>query len=285
MRWFKHYTDNHRGTAFQKAFDQLGYQAYSIYVLMEICAEKYDKQRVDDLGENADLFVFQRTYLQSVLRMKRRQTDLVLALFSELNWFQAVGNDLEIIIKFPKFADLFTSDQFRAGKSPIRARMKPAQEEELELSLESEPPLSPTEKPKPENRESGSDAATQSKKSGKQPRLMAIASNPVSNFEARFKTYEDPRRIEFMQTIAILAKAIPPISGVFNRERFLVDAMMVFPTAEEFDAFAQGLIDSVKTARPKDVRAYASAIWREQVSRNRDNPPLELPSLEGIDGV
>jgi hypothetical protein len=114
---------------------------------------------------------------------------------------------------------------------------------------------------------------------------MAIASNSVSNFEARFKTYEDPRRIEFMQTIAILAKAIPPISGVFNRERFLVDAMQVFPTAEEFDAFAQGLIDSVKTARPKDVRAYASAIWREHVSRNRDNPPLELPSLEGIDGV
>lgn len=88
-----------------------------------------------------------------------------------------------------------------------------------------------------------------------------------------------------MQTIAILAKAIPPIAGVFNRERFLVDAMMVFPTSEEFDDFAQGLIDSVKTARPKDVRAYASAIWREQVSRNRDNPPLELPSLEGIDGV
>lgn len=290
MKWFKHYTDNHRGTAFQKAFDQLGYQAYAVYVLLEICAEKYDKQRVDDLGEDADLFVFQRTFVQSVLRMKRKQTDLVLTLFSELNWFQATGNDLEIRIKIPKFADLFSSDQFRAGKNPIRARNHPAQELELESELEllspkPEKPRKPAPPILPPERERRSNAKSKTESAGKTDRVMPEMPNPVAAFEARFKNQEDPRRTEFMQTIAIICQAIPQVSGVFNRARFLNEAMIVFQTTEAFDLFAENLISSVKTARPKDVRAYVSAIWREHITRNRDNPELELPSLEGIGGV
>ena len=87
-----------------------------------------------------------------------------------------------------------------------------------------------------------------------------------------------------MQTFALIAQAIPQVSGVFNRKRFLDEALQVFPKTDDFDAFADSLILAVKTAKPKDARAYATAVWREHVSRNKHNPELDLPTLEDVGG-
>lgn len=45
MRWFKHYSDNHRGQSIQYLLDELGYFGpFFYYLIYEMCAEKLEKR-------------------------------------------------------------------------------------------------------------------------------------------------------------------------------------------------------------------------------------------------
>jgi hypothetical protein len=131
MRWFKHYSDAHRSVQMQTAFRRLGYKAYSIYIIMELCNEQIN--RGDNRVENKNFtFVFERVHLQSVLRMKRVGYEFILRSFAELRWFNLELNDNEVIIEFPNLLDLLDRDY----KKPRQVRVRDAQKPRLDLDLD-----------------------------------------------------------------------------------------------------------------------------------------------------
>lgn len=140
MKWFKHFTDNHRGITIQTAFGQIGYQAYAVYIIMELCAEKLEKPSGREMAESDSEFTFNRVYFQNQLRMKRKQTDLVLTLFSELGWFGSSSDDFEIRIKFPMLLDLLDSDskRTRPKRDSIALKSRLELDKELELDKDKE---------------------------------------------------------------------------------------------------------------------------------------------------
>ena len=69
MRWFKHYTDNHRGRSIQELLDKLGHTGpCCYYLLMEICAEKIEKTE-NPLNENDCIFTFNTRIIRQNLRI------------------------------------------------------------------------------------------------------------------------------------------------------------------------------------------------------------------------
>lgn len=130
-----------------------------------------------------------------------------------------------------------------------------------------------------------SDAKMENESVALTTRVMPDQPNPVSNFEARFKNHEDPRRLEFMQAIALIVKHIPRMGSVLNRARHVDEAMQAFKTVDAFDEFADSLIQSVRLNKPKDPRSYVLSIWRDQVTRNQNSPEIELPDVESFGGV
>ena len=111
MRWFKHFTDNHRGRSIQFLLDELGHIGpCSYYFLMEMCAEKLD-QKSDRKLEVADcLFGFHQRVVRQNLRISpanlRRLLDScqTLGLFT----FEFSGDSLQI--SAPMLLDLLDYD-------------------------------------------------------------------------------------------------------------------------------------------------------------------------------
>lgn len=141
MKWFKHYADNHRGKTIQNAFDKMGYKAYAIYVLMEICSEKLEGRTTKkDLKEDDFIFTFNATYLRSVLRLKSVQIELLLSLFSQPNWLSFSRTDQEFTIKMPILLELLNRDEFRTRQERATyaqsARLEKEKEKEKEVEEE-----------------------------------------------------------------------------------------------------------------------------------------------------
>lgn len=111
MRWFKHFTDNHRGRSVQHAIDQMGHAALSIYTIMEICAEKLDAKPDSDLAGSDCVFSFHPAHFQSVLRMKSKSARLVLGIFQESGWLKFSYSENEVRIEMPMLLDLLEYDQ------------------------------------------------------------------------------------------------------------------------------------------------------------------------------
>lgn len=295
MRWFKHKTDFHRDEMFQNLLDDLGYFGpFFVTTLIEMCAEKLEPQSGKRIQKEDCEFVFHERVLCSVMRAKPSTVRRALDAGASCGFFTWSSNERQIKICMPKLAESLTSDQKKPEKNLRRNEIKSRLEEDLDKDLEKEYSPKPSQrensvtKKQIQKTENGSEAAEKKdfeKSPGTTLRQVADVPNPTLAFEARFKNHQDPRRQEFVETIAIMTNAIPQIAGLFNRTRFINEAMDVFSRTSDFDLFADQLIQSVKTQKPKDVRAYASAVWREQITKNRHSPEIELPSLEGIDGV
>lgn len=106
MKWFKHHTDNHTGRAIQQGLNKFGWQAYSIYFLMEICAQKLDRPNADELLPSDCVFVFDRLLVCSLMRAKMPTVVSLLTHYQLHGWLEFSANDLEIEIKMPMLLDL-----------------------------------------------------------------------------------------------------------------------------------------------------------------------------------
>jgi hypothetical protein len=135
MRFFKHFTDNHRGRTVQRFLDEMGpagVMAY--YFIMEICAEKLEKKDGKAATESDCVFVFNRRVIENVTRMKRKSTDKLGIIGQECSVWEWKPNQNEIIIKMPILLDLLDRDL----KSARTRRARDAENPRLELELESE---------------------------------------------------------------------------------------------------------------------------------------------------
>ena len=74
MKWFKHFTDNHRGRSVQRLMDKMGHSGLAYYILMELCAEKLEKHSENPLVDSDCEFSFHPRVVENALRMKRKST-------------------------------------------------------------------------------------------------------------------------------------------------------------------------------------------------------------------
>lgn len=117
MRWFKHFTDNHRGRSVQTLMDQMGHAGLGIYILMELCAEKLHKDSGNILTSSDLVFRFHPRVLDNALRMKRKSTENILRISQECNLLKYVYSENEVIIEMPILLNLLEKNY---KKSPLR---------------------------------------------------------------------------------------------------------------------------------------------------------------------
>lgn len=132
MKWFKHYSDNHRGQSVNRLFDELGYFGpFLYYTIYEICNEKLEK-RDDRVLIDADCeFRIHRRVICSAVRAKPSSVDsgMILGQSCKLWSFKKDGEFYEI--KIPILLDLLESDQKKKRhKSATKASKKRLEEEE-----------------------------------------------------------------------------------------------------------------------------------------------------------
>lgn len=98
MKWFKHYSDMHRGRTIQTLMDEMGHAgALSLFLIQEMCAEKLEK--LDrDLTESDCVFVFHERVLRQNLRLSVKKLRTFLELSQNLGQlrFEINGNLFQI---------------------------------------------------------------------------------------------------------------------------------------------------------------------------------------------
>lgn len=122
MRWFKHFTDNHRGRSVQYLMDEMGHSGLCYFILMEMCAEKLerpsssaDEQKING-GLSADdcEFIFHRRVVESALRLRRAAVERLLGSCQTSNLFSYKIEGEFIKIKMPILLDLLDYDSKRS---------------------------------------------------------------------------------------------------------------------------------------------------------------------------
>jgi len=129
MRWFKHFSDNHRGQSIQALMDEHGHMGPCCYFfLMEMCAEKLEKND----SSSAPVFTFHEKLIRSVFRTNRRTSLALLETFQKLNliFFRTSGNFFEI--EMPILLNLLDRDM----KKPRLKRGSDAQNTRLDKELD-----------------------------------------------------------------------------------------------------------------------------------------------------
>lgn len=143
MRWFKHFSDNHRGQGHLNLFNQMGHVGPCCYwILMEMCAEKLERKPDKTLEDSDLLFSFDLRLVRQNLRLSRTKLELFLG-FSQgfgLFRYKIFENNLEIYM--PILSDLLDRDlkkpRSERAKSALKTRLELESELELDKELESE---------------------------------------------------------------------------------------------------------------------------------------------------
>jgi len=137
MKWFKHFSDNHRGKSIQVLFDEMGHMGVSCYyILMEICSEKLEKNSDKCLEEADLLFSFHQRILRQNLKISLANLRKLLNIcqtFGQIS-YEEDGNIFKI--KTPILLDLLEYDQKRPRKQRASAAIKTRLEEETEKEQE-----------------------------------------------------------------------------------------------------------------------------------------------------
>lgn len=141
MKWFKHQSNASQDEKIAKLEERFGLVGYAAFFkLLELCASNWDE--VSD-----PVFSFSLKQIQNKLRMKSKQTDLVLGLLSELNLFQITKCENNVIINACKMAEVKKKcqkkDQVTSKQSPSYKEKDKDKEKEKEREKEvSSPPPS-----------------------------------------------------------------------------------------------------------------------------------------------
>lgn len=127
MKWFKHYTDNHRGRSIQDLMDQLGHTGLCYFLIVEMCAEKLNRKVDSELSEDDCIFTFHERILRQNLRVSptnlRRLLDICRT--NGLISFEFSGKSVQI--KMPILLDLldYDSKKSRKGRSVVAHEIAP----------------------------------------------------------------------------------------------------------------------------------------------------------------
>lgn len=138
MKWFKHFSDNHRGQSVQNLLDELGHTGLCYYILMEMCAEKLDKSREETLTESDCLFSFHGRVVRQTLRISpttlRRLLDVCAT--NGLLSFEFAGSSIKI--SMPILLNLLERNTKKARKTRTESAQKTHLEREVEEERERE---------------------------------------------------------------------------------------------------------------------------------------------------
>ena len=121
MKWFKHFTDNHRGRSVQYLLDELGYFGpFFYYSIFEMCAEKLDRKLDAKLTQDDCTFNFHRRVVCSTTRA--RPTTVVRALDAGATcglWTYTLDRE-QIKISMPIILELLEFDLKRSRSSTVK---------------------------------------------------------------------------------------------------------------------------------------------------------------------
>lgn len=142
MKWFKHFTDNHRGRSIQALFDEMGHAGLSSwYVLMEICAEKLEKIPDKPLEDSSCLFNFHERVVRQNLRLSPRNLRKFLEICRRFSLLSYEFSENFLKINMPILLDLLEYDQKKFR--PRRASVAPVARSETEKETQPEPQKQP----------------------------------------------------------------------------------------------------------------------------------------------
>lgn len=135
MKWFKHYSDNHRGQSVNALMDELGYFGpFIYYTIYEICSEKLQGSTEQPIGIDDCIFRLHRRVVCSATRAKPSSVTRGLTLGQSCGlWsFKIDGDYFEI--KIPILLDLLDSDQkkTRLKRDRFSAKKRLDKEEDKE---------------------------------------------------------------------------------------------------------------------------------------------------------
>jgi len=121
MKWFKHYSDNHRGQSIQYLLEEFGHTGpCCYYFLMEMCAEKIE---YDASGQLVSKFRFNEAMVRKLFRINRATFQSILKTFQELNLLSYKISDKFLEIEMPILLNLLDRDM----KKPRKERDQNAQ--------------------------------------------------------------------------------------------------------------------------------------------------------------
>ena len=139
MRWFKHFSDNHRGQSIQALMDEHGHMGPCCYFfLMEMCAEKLEKND----SSLAPVFIFHEKLVRQVFRTNRRSFLPLLETYQKLGLlvFRTSGNFIEI--EMPILLNLLDRDlkkpRLKRANDAPKARLDKELDKDKEEELERE---------------------------------------------------------------------------------------------------------------------------------------------------
>lgn len=122
MRWFKHFTDNHRGKSVQYLLDELGYFGpFFKDTILEMCAEKLHQFDDRELTEEDCRFEFHRRVVESATRAKQSTVSRALVLGQSANFWKFETDGEYFKIFAPILLDLldYDSKKSRARRAKI----------------------------------------------------------------------------------------------------------------------------------------------------------------------
>lgn len=125
MKWFKHFSDNHRGQSVQHLLDEMGHAGpCGYYFLVEMCAEKLDRLDDSDLSNEDCKFRFHRRVVESALRLRSTAVTRLLNAGSTCNLFSYNIDGDYIEIKMPILLDLLEYDQKKSRQRRAKITTK-----------------------------------------------------------------------------------------------------------------------------------------------------------------
>lgn len=138
MKFFKHFTDAHRGRSLQSLKSRLGMDGIGRYwILVEICAEKMTKSKEEEYTEKHCRFTFDRRYLRDTLATHQISgVEKFLRCLTDVELMSYTSSDDVIEIYMPKLLESLDRDvsrarTVRAVAAPKKKRKIKREEEEV----------------------------------------------------------------------------------------------------------------------------------------------------------
>lgn len=155
MKFFKHFTDAHRGSSLKILHKKCGMAGIGRYwTLVELCAEKMEKERSEEYNESHTNFQFEKSYLASSLGYANlKQASSYLQALAELGLCSVSDTGELWSCSMPKLLECIDRDSKRArpgraSDAPKKKNKKKNKKEEVEEETTSAANDAPTPSPK-----------------------------------------------------------------------------------------------------------------------------------------
>lgn len=141
MKWFKHYSDNHRGQSVNALMDELGYFGpFLYYTIYEICSEKLQGSTEQPITIDDCIFRLHRRVVCSATRARPTSVSRGLDVGQTSGlWSYETDGDY-FLIKIPILLELLDSDQkkTRLKRATIAGKKRLDKEEDKDKDKEEE---------------------------------------------------------------------------------------------------------------------------------------------------